>query len=1074
MESGVRFDVRVGGQRVKRRFHSAGGGVYVGTLRRGAELSRGLNQIYVWARAGGRTDFDFQPVVVARDARRFVTVRGALRGTRRNTPRVRVLTRDEPRRIVARLNGDRVRGDFVDVTGAATPESLGPEDGLEYGRNRLVVRAWHEDGRFDREVRNFVVRRTAPLAAITGPERAEAGQPVRLNGSRSVATTRKGRLRHRWRVVGGPNRFRLRRAQTGHPIFVPKVAGRYRLRLELSERGRDGKGRRLGAKGTGDGSGLIDIVTGPSPFDVPPLGVTISTMAADGGGPGVLIDGQLQYASGKGPPCTGLTDTQDPGMAQVVWVDRATLQVKCSQSFSPSQTTPFASAIGGAVCNGCPGSSLMVIVTGGGNPIDVNEDQWDIIKYAFGSLGGPQLPSAANDAPPAFKQGQWSLIGIPGLESGQAATSIGVLGGLCCPSPPRGSLEGYLQQDVNGNFSFVSPEAVPVDTNATNQNAPTGGQNVMAVGSQSLAAPQALDAGTSGFHLVVLDDGGLSVEENNVYVTNRNQQSDGSGGFTDTSQVSELNGLLGYLAQSPSNLNDQVILLQSVGTPTPRPDQGGTTPYAWLGAYEGPGPPEGGLAQTIRQLGGTKEVIQGLTSSVGTPVKGYALAALTHAQSGNAVEESPLVHNDSRTAGQPTQVVGTLTRNQQAQFTAVNSFAPPDPSQALDPQSTPQQIAYQAPTAWPLTDTQGHINAMVYIARQNGMKYVEDIRVNYWAGEPITGSERFPDYPGEGECGCTDQEYGDVVTQLQTEFADVVNVQTWIGQIQEVFQNAAILNTNDVEQAVGQIMSTIGSGSSSDFSNAEEVLGLLVGLADLALPAAEAFGAGGALEAVGGGLQLAEAAATSQTGNPLLGRIQAEASALGNSLADSFTAANESLDQLHDLLVSDWGKLQVAAQLSNGQWAISDKSDSAMSNALTDSNDIFLYTGLMGSVFYQYRLGPGGDLNGINGIDPYAYQCYQQGDGGGSFHPWNGEPGAGWYWQTEEIDSGGTTRNARALGTYIEFVVANNEQVAENHPDYPSAQLVNTLFSDAAQGGYGLTQMQFFNNNLPFIDVYCS
>jgi hypothetical protein len=132
-------------------------------------MRRGVNDLAVRARAGGERDFDQLHLIVARRDRRLVRVALAGRGTKRarrqhGTLRVRL-------RFSTRLDGLRVRLGGRNVTprfargprGASA--ALAVDDGLRFGRNRLVVVAWTKDGRWARTRRTLVVDRRAPLPA---------------------------------------------------------------------------------------------------------------------------------------------------------------------------------------------------------------------------------------------------------------------------------------------------------------------------------------------------------------------------------------------------------------------------------------------------------------------------------------------------------------------------------------------------------------------------------------------------------------------------------------------------------------------------------------------------------------------------------------------------------------------------------------------------------------------------------------------------------------------------------------------------------------------------------------------
>jgi len=207
-------------------------------LRVGPDLTPGPNTVFVRGRLpSGRETTVARTFTVARPRAGLLRVR-APRGPVRAAPvPVSLRLLGDGTRLRVRLNGRDAFGAFAERRGRRWTARLARNDGLRFGPNRLVVTAYDpKRGTYQRDVRTFRVRRTAPLVGA-GPDRvARVGDAVRLAGQARPAR-RGDRVSMRWRIVARPagSRARLIGARSARPRLVPDVPGHYRIQLHARE-----------------------------------------------------------------------------------------------------------------------------------------------------------------------------------------------------------------------------------------------------------------------------------------------------------------------------------------------------------------------------------------------------------------------------------------------------------------------------------------------------------------------------------------------------------------------------------------------------------------------------------------------------------------------------------------------------------------------------------------------------------------------------------------------------------------------------------------------------------------------
>jgi hypothetical protein len=328
---------------------------------------------------------------------------------RSHVVRLRVRAGDRAR-LLARLNGVDVSGEFGRVRRGVRTLRVSVSHGLRHGRNVLRVRV-HRLARPARTVRvRFVVRRSDPLVGAGRDRTVVVGERSALLGR---VLPRRGRHRGitRWRVVGGPRRGASaaragRRARLSSPAgrtagLTPTAPGTYTVKF---------------TSGTGKDA-ISDWVTIDAVEDGPL--VPIDTHASKGGQVGIAVGGRF-YAGGG------------DGTVQLLQLDRGNLRLRQNSSY-PSASDADAAAIRSVLAG--MGGDVLVVAAMRGRPVRVP----DATFYA--RIG---VPRDANTV--------YTAIGVPGVDAG-GADYIGR--GPRGENATDGRMAGYLTKDPHRHFGFV-------------------------------------------------------------------------------------------------------------------------------------------------------------------------------------------------------------------------------------------------------------------------------------------------------------------------------------------------------------------------------------------------------------------------------------------------------------------------------------------------------------------------------------------------------------------------------------------------------------------------------------------
>ena len=379
----------------------------------------------------------------------------------------------------ATLNGNDVQKSFKKQSNGLWQASLGADEGLRFGHNKLEVIGLNAAGTgYESADRVFFINRDAPLVGA-GPDLvATVGMPLPLDGSATQPFSKKSNLSLHWKLVLQPagSAAGLLGETNVKPGFVPDVPGRYRFELSASVPGK---------------VTTVDSLEAEVQPDILPSGVPIETIVSTSN-PGVQV----------GPNFYSLGDN----WAQMVVLDRTTLELQKNNVYSTDGNNSLAQIINdlGAVQNG---SLVILSGSGGQNPLNGSsfEEQLAFLG-ALAKLGYSDVYGNGHTLPPLLS-GSFSLIGIAGSPNGSAYQFIGLqrTGGA-----PIGDMNGFFQLDSSGNFAFTWPtDYIPFDTFAPNSS--LGGQTVISIGEQTWQTNPGEDPNTSdGFSLFWFDADSLN------------------------------------------------------------------------------------------------------------------------------------------------------------------------------------------------------------------------------------------------------------------------------------------------------------------------------------------------------------------------------------------------------------------------------------------------------------------------------------------------------------------------------------------------------------------------------------
>lgn len=783
--------------------------------------------------------------------------------------------------------------------------SLDPADGLRFGSNEIVFRVRPLRGKRAILRRTVFVARRAPLPAIVQPRRAVAGQAVRLDGRRTRAA-RDGELDYRWRIVRAPRgaHASLRGAGKRRPRLLATAPGRYRLALTVREQG---------ARATAGASAVACAVKGSAP---PPVGKgdrrgpLASLSLARIPAAAIVVDPRGR----RKPPRPGpearaaegcATNVEDvkvkPNLTPLgmAFDSRAShegqtgIQVG-SEFFSlpgPGEGARF--LLYDAETLALLYSTTAAVGTSAENFAESLATAWDgehnVLIVAAGVEGC--CPDDSGDSGQGF-----TLVEnyVPGAENaasenqgqpyGEAPGTVGV----------NGEMSGWLQRGIPIDgpelFSFVSPERVPFDTQAS---APAVNANTIRIGAQQYTSE--LPAGaTAGYQVLVTDPAlrpllGTPVAFGTV----------GPGAEAEEQAMATL-------IASAAQQQQATLTIQSIGAPTP------SSPWA------------AEIANQMLGFGGNRWTFLGLNGEGGYAFVGTAAAAAALGLTATSAEAS---NQWARSAG-GSDAEGEGALRGLLRRTRVGGFAPLLAGSLGAPDYGLAEVTYQPTIPWPQTQSGGRAAATTWLAEDLGLTpgpgscyqpAEPDFRSSYCDQtiEPNTVRRELEnvDYPASESNRFGKLEFEEVKAQLETELGYVAKVRRLFAVLQEPLgkQSPAVRAEGIAAEIVDAIPTPRASATSGDLAFASSIL----------YAATEVPEVGEVLGPIASLLDIASQL-TQENGQPSPDwAVQAAAGQIGEKVQERLTLMSGGLGAVEEIVVSDWGKLSTVAADADSAWGIS-------------------------------------------------------------------------------------------------------------------------------------------------------
>lgn len=866
--------------------------------------------------------------------------------------------------------------------------ALAPEDGLRFGANRLVVEADYQGAAVPARTVNFNIGRTKPLASAGPDRRVAVGGRVQLDGSGSLLRSQLRQVN--WRLLRAPpgSLARLQQADSLRPTLLPDLPGTYRVQITL----RDTTGA--------EASDTLSIQASPN---FPAIGLALETLAAQPDGSHAIVLGGNCGQEIAG--CAKRTFPFGGNAVQLLILDRGTLEVLFNQTYAGT-ADDAAVVVAELAKQPADGSTLAILAA-------VPQSQ-PALSLAFG-VPFQLLLSQTNGAPAGsafdFRQGGWSLLGVPQVGSTTPAGPVGFLStaGLNSQAPATaGNLTGYLQfasftigDNTSTSFqgyNFVADGYADYNTSVARTTGPL--TNTMRINGQDYPSQTAPTECIGAFHLVMLRADTLGPLDNimpsQTFFTNCGDQGTGP----ELQQVGWLADTIALGISVGAKYGGALVFLQGLGTPlyqNPDPQFEGIRKYA-----------SEQLSAPIESLGGIADVFNKSMYS-GTGNTGYALAgssALRNDMAANtpippyAPEASGA--STGMNASKLTFLDGTLKRNRYGHFEPVNGAA------ALTKAALVPVIAYQPRTPWPTGQTAGEQAALVYLNDQVlqlpppgdppktcYQPAYHDVRYRYCDpgvqfGNTGTGWKdvsqqlvsilspptcKVP-YPGDGN-GFSAQDWDAVCIDIGQEAAWVHRVHLGISNLTGFYLQAADASSNlqtTVQAVVNDLTMTNSTASTAGFwiSLAADAVNIvaagLSGGTDLTIEAA-------ATGVLGNTSALTGEALSGVDGSSYLGQVDTTANDLPNQVYNRYYAAGSMLGELANMIVGDYGKLQA---LGNTWYSdVLDIDDTTLTKVvghLKDAATLFAYGRLLGGAFNAYGLLPDASNPGYPS-SPGSYEC---------------------------------------------------------------------------------------------------
>jgi hypothetical protein len=826
------------------------------------------------------------------------------------------------RRDLVRLNGHRVDAFTPHRKGERAVLVLDRADHLRFGRNVITVSARSRAGSKARVRRLVTVRRDAPLPGIRQPRRVVTGHVARLDARRTRAA-HGGALHYRWRVVGAPRGAKvvLRGARGLRPQLIANVPGSYRVALTVSEEPGGNHGRPGAARASVADSPCA--VPGASPATVeglpaygPIASLPISRLPKGalrvvGGSVSPGSEAETEAAPSAEPGCaTDVTEVGvEPNFAPIgAAIDtRAEVEetegIRIAGSFYPF---PAGESSDGARFVVLDATNLELIRTENVNLtgshravaaklVEESAPERDAIVVSSCRVG--DCPGDAADSSEGFSA-------IESFAAGKLTGEVENQGQALAPKAEgnlRGGLEGWLHRGLpqageTPLFSYVAPEEIPFDTEATS----AAGSNTISVGGSQYPANLPAGAG-AGFEVLVLNPAAEPILGTPTAFGTYSQTNQPAAQAQEEAMTALLRGT------DPTD----TVLIQSIGDPVPGSNAANP------------------LAAALAAIGADPSAFLGLEGGGGYAFVGNgtppATGSVPGAATAEADEEEAIAGGGPKGAG---SLHGLLSRNEASGLSPTIADATGEPNYEI------AQVAYQPSTEWPQTETQGKVEATTFLAEKlnltgkpngTGLCYRParpDFRSSYCnqAMDPLAKAAALKEvgYPSE-TVEFSETEFAEVKAELVRELGEVEEVRTMFGTLKAPFVGA---HPEISAQAIaGDIIEAMPERTRQNGATANTAT-LFASILD----ASSLLPGGDLLGVLSAALYISDEFSEEEgEPSPPVWKFQVRADQVGEKVEENLQTTVGHLGALENILVSDPGKLATSAAEAGAGWAVTNE-----------------------------------------------------------------------------------------------------------------------------------------------------
>jgi len=696
-----------------------------------------------------------------------------------------------------------------------------------------------------------------------------------------------------------------------------------------------------------------------------PLGVPIETLSDDPAG-AIWVDGEVAAR------------TNLPGNLSFAIISRASRRIVTSGS-QPMDAGGIKALA--ATATAYTGKTDFIMVVSGNAGVD-NAAMNDFAKFLQQiGVSDTGLTQPMRDAL-GTQSAPFSVLGIPGGASATAWLNVGLVPADLPPSPPyllppKGDITGFLQWNIlTGQYDFTDEKFPTFTTDGVKDGSAT---NIITFNGGEY--PADVPAGTSGFHVLIVDSVTLRVLDNQTLPTNGGSTPVATLQDAFASQLAADAHMPGF-EQFYASKQPPLLLLQSYGHPV-------GAAQSWQKA-----------ADTIGELGGNRLAFLALTDkdtfslvgSTGGP--SYAVGASTVTGQGGALS-------------------GILTRTRTMGFEPTSA----GPGHINDQMIT---LAYQTPRPFtPFTGQEAAAAAWlgVYLklcAHAAGC----DVRQAYWADYNavnwgvLAGKLDRVKYPQGAPF--SREALARANDTLHGEFLDIQTVQSYFDKLASVFYVAQGTTAVNVRKIGNEIYDSVKPPSTERTVFILTLISRFVALGQFFGPPASPVASG-----LSAAFSLMAYLVQTSGKSTLPDVVQARADQLTELLATDLGQAAASFAVIGRLIASDAGKLSRFQSLYlTPAWKIEPSSQTAV-NAITLAARQWFATALV-PVAYSY-------LGTAVNASPNDLRCgfYQQ-DLYVYTHPWTNEPALAQFRTVVGWDNGHPVTQTVFFSRYPDFDKADN------------------------------------------------